>query len=48
MKEDEKNERITFRVTEDMRRQLNQVSDRMEVTVAELIRDVLHAYLIRQ
>lgn len=39
---------ITVRVTEEMHDKLNDLSDRRGVSVAEIVRDVLHAYLIRQ
>lgn len=41
-------QQITVRVTEEMHDKLNDLSDRRDTTVAQIIRDVLHAYLIRQ
>lgn len=47
-KENQNDKRVSFRLTDEMRRQLDELSDRRGVSVAELIRNVLHAYLIRQ
>ena len=38
----------TFRLTSEMDEKLQALSDRRGLPVAEIIREVLHAYLIRQ
>lgn len=48
MNEPRNEERITFRTTAQMCRELTQLSDRQGVSVAEIIREVLRAYLARQ
>jgi predicted DNA-binding protein len=48
MKEQKNTERITFRLPEEMCQQLSQLADRRGASPAEMIREILRAYLIRQ